>query len=346
MLNEGALVRMVTIYDIAARANVSAMTVSRVINNAGRVSEKTRAKVKQVMEEMNYVPNAMARSLVLQETRILFLLVTDITNPFFTTLARGAEDAAKAYGFRLLFGNSDENVDKESEYIETILKTRVDGALIAPSGDPSRDNLAMLQRHRVPFVLLDREVPGIDADIVLGDTADGAQALVSHLVFQGHRRIALLNGSSSISSARQRMQGYREALAKHGLPFDERYVCEASFGLQRDLSAIENWLFSLDPMPTAIAAGNNVLALEAIRLLRSRGIRIPAELSLVCFDDFGPFAEAEPFVTVAAQQAYAFGCRGIELLVERIRERESAGAWRKIVLPAELIVRHSTAPPA
>jgi LacI family transcriptional regulator len=119
---------MVTIYDIAKKANVSAMTVSKVINNAGRISEKTREKVRLVMEELNYVPNQMARSLVLQQTKILFLLITDITNSFYTTLARGAEDAAKQHGYRLLFGNSDESLMKEGEYIETILGTRAQQA--------------------------------------------------------------------------------------------------------------------------------------------------------------------------------------------------------------------------
>ena len=112
---------MVTIYDIAEKANVSAMTVSRVINNTGKISDKTRAKVKKVMEELHYVPNHTARSLVLQQTHVLFLLITDITNPFYTTLSRGAEDAAKKSGYRLLFGNSDESLEKEADYMSTIL---------------------------------------------------------------------------------------------------------------------------------------------------------------------------------------------------------------------------------
>jgi Transcriptional regulators len=332
---------MVTIYDIAAKANVSAMTVSRVINNTGKISEKTRAKVKRVMEEMNYVPNQTARSLVLQQTKLLFLLITDITNPFYTTLARGAEDAAKKYGYRLLFGNSDESLEKEAEYVTTILQTRVDGVLLAPAGDPSLPHLESLRRHGVPFVLLDREVPGVECDIVLGDSKEGARQLVDHLAAAGHRRIAIVNGSDSISSARLRLQGYMDGLKLNELPYEQQYVFETSFGSLSDLSEMEQWLNGLDPLPTAILSGNNVLAVEVMRLLRHRGLRVPEDISVVCFDDLGPYSDVDPFLTVAAQQAYQFGYMGTTMLVERITDREGAQPWKKIVLPAELLVRRS-----
>ncbi len=332
---------MVTIYDIAAQANVSAMTVSRVINNTGKISDKTRAKVKRVMEELGYVPNQTARSLVLQQTRLLFLLITDIMNPFYTTLARGAEDAAKKSGYRLLFGNSDESLEKESDYVTTILTTRVDGVMVAPAGDPSLPHLEKLRSHNVPFVLLDREVPGIECDIVLGDSKEGARSLVGHLAELGHKRIAMVNGSASISSARLRLQGFREGLKLADLDFDERYIYETSFGPLSDLTEMGQWLDRMDPQPTAIVAGNNVLATEILRLLRERHIRVPDHMSLVCFDDLGPYSEAEPFLTVASQQAYQFGYMGMQMLIERIQERDGRLPWRKIVLPAELLIRKS-----
>jgi LacI family transcriptional regulator len=337
---------MVTIYDIAAKAGVSAMTVSRVINNTGKISDKTRTKVRRVMEELNYVPNMMARSLVLQQSKLLFLLITDITNPFYTTLARGAEDAAKKYGYRLLFGNSDESVDKEKDYIDTILMTRAEGVLVAPAGDPSLPHLEMLRKHQVPFVLIDREVPGMESDIVLGDSKEGARKLVDHLALQGHRRIALINGSPYVSSARLRLEGYKEALKLNDLDYEPAYVLETAFEPRSDLSDIEAWLDRMNPMPTAIVAGNNVLAVEAIRSLHSRGVRVPEQMSLVGFDDLGPYSEIDPFLTVVAQQAYQFGYLGMQMLVERIEERGSGDTrlpWKKIVLPAEMIIRRSVA---
>lgn len=332
---------MVTIYDIAAQAGVSAMTVSRVINNTGRISEKTRSKVKRVMEELHYVPNQMARGLVLQHTRLIFLLIADITNPFYTTLARGAEDAANKSGYRLLFGNSDENISKEADYIQTILATRADGALLAPIGDPSLHHLELLRQQNVPFVLLDREVPGVECDIVLGDSKEGGRRLVEHLVEQGHRNIAMVNGSPSVSSARLRLQGYREGLKLSDLSEHEGYVKETSFGSLHDLSELEEWFASLSPVPTAILAGNNVLAIEMMRLLTSRGIRVPEDISLCCLDNVSPYAEIDPFVTVAAQQAYQLGQLGMQLLIERIQERDTATPWKKYVLPTELVYGRS-----
>lgn len=335
---------MVTIYDIAKQANVSAMTVSRVINNTGKISEKTRNKVKRVMEELNYIPNHMARSLVTQQTNILYLLITDITNPFYTTLARGAEDAALKSGYYLLFGNSDENLDKEGQYINTVLTTRVDGVLIAPTGDRSVPHLNKLEQHEIPFVLLDREVPGIACDIVLGDSRDSGRRLVEYIVSQGHHRIAMINGASTISSARMRLQGYYDGLKLNDVPVRESYVLETNFKRSEDASEIAAWLEQLDPFPTAIVAGNNMLAVEVIRLLKAKGLRIPEDVSIACFDELGPYSEVDPFLTVISQQAYQFGYLGMQMLIERIQNQGSEEPWKKIVLPSDLIIRRSVQP--
>jgi len=178
---------------------------------------------------------------------------------------------------------------------------------------------------------------------VLGDSKEGCRKLVEHLIERGHRKIAMINGSSSVSSARLRLQGFMEALKLNDMPFDLADIHEASFGPRSDLSGIEAWLDGMPELPSAIVAGNNVLALEVLRVLRKRGIAVPDQLSLVCFDDFGPYAEYDPFITVVAQQAYQFGYLGMQLLIERIQKREHAGPWKKIVLPAELVVRRSVA---
>ncbi|MFK7695491.1 LacI family DNA-binding transcriptional regulator [Paenibacillus sp. HJGM_3] len=330
---------MVTIYDVAKKANVSAMTVSRVINNSGRISDKTRSKVKQIMEELNYVPNSTARSLVKQETKMLSLLIADITNPFYTTLARGAEDAAMQLGYKLLFGNSDESLQKEKEYVDMILSTRVDGVLLAPAGDASLEHLQALKRHNIPFVLLDREVPGIECDMIVGESKEGARRLVEHLIGLGHKRIALVNGSSTISTARHRFAGYWEALKLNDIPFDDRLVLELGYKQVQDPSLLDP-LLSLEQPPTAIFAANNFLATGIISVLRSRGIQVPDDMSIVCFDDLGLASQLVPFLTVAAQPAYQFGFLGTQLLLERIQNK-NATDWRKLILPIELITRQS-----
>ncbi|NOU67995.1 LacI family DNA-binding transcriptional regulator [Paenibacillus sp. LMG 31461] len=333
---------MITIYDIAEKAGVSAMTVSRVINNTGRISEETRKRVRKVMEELHYIPNALARSLVSQKTNLISLLITDITNPFYTTLARGAEDAAKKAGYRLLFANSDEDYEKEKDYVDMILSTRVDGVLFAPAGDHSHDNLQQLQKHQIPFVVLDREIPGIDADVVLGDSKEGARNLVEHLIVQGHQRIALINGSQDVSTARLRYLGYNEALQLGGITPDDSLVLHLGYRDFHDETALHE-LLQLDDPPTAIFAANNMLALGVIQSLRHRGLQVPRDMSVVCFDDFGPAGAINPFLTVASQPAYQFGKLGMQLLIERI-EGEASDASRRIMLPSELIVRSSTQP--
>lgn len=335
---------MVTIYDIAKKANVSAMTVSRVINNKGRISEKTRAKVKRIMEELNYVPNEMARSLVLRETQVLFLLITDIMNPFFTTLARGAEDAANKLGYRVLFGNSDESLEKEREYTDTILKSRVDGVLLAPTGDGSLSHLETLRAHDVPFVLLDREVPGIESDVVLGDSREGTRMLMEHMIGRGHTRIALVNGSGDVSSARLRAQAFRDALKLNDLACPEERILELDYAPRSSVARIAEWLKGLSPLPSAVMCGNNMLAIQAIQAIRQCGLSVPEDISVSCFDDLGPAGEIDPFLTVAAQQAYQFGFTGVQLLVSRIASRSpEESPWAKILLPAELVVRRSVA---
>ncbi|MGG4398269.1 LacI family DNA-binding transcriptional regulator [Paenibacillus thiaminolyticus] len=330
---------MATIYDIAKKANVSAMTVSRVINNTGRVSEKTRDKVKQVMEEMRYIPNSVARCLVTQESKIVSLLITDITNPFFTTMARGAEDAAMRHGYRLMFGNSDESFSKEKDYVEMILSMRVDGVLFAPSGDQSKEHLEWLQRQNVPFVLLDREVPGIDCDAVLGDSRDGAKRMVAEMIRYGHRRIALVNGAQDVSTARERQAGYIEALQEAGIELDESLIMQTSYSRVQDLS-VAHWMeLAPEARPTAIFAANNMLALSVLKSVRSLGLRVPDDLSIACFDDFGWVEEANPFFSVASQPAYEFGEQGMQLLLDRIKNREEQP--RQIMLPCDILMRES-----
>lgn len=331
---------MITIYDIAEKAGVSAMTVSRVINNTGRISEATRKRVKKVMEELHYIPNSMARSLVLQKTKILSLLITDITNPFYTTLARGAEDAALRAGYRLLFANSDEDYAKEKGYVDMMLSTRVDGVLFAPTGDHSLENLLQLKKHNIPFVVLDREIPGIEADLVLGDSKEGARNLVEHLIELGHRRIAMINGSPDVSTARLRYTGYREAHLLGGLAVEDSLVIHRNFRDFQDESALDALIHHEHP-PTAIFAANNMLAIGAIQALRKRGLQVPIDLSVVCFDDFGHTDVLNPFLTVASQPAYQFGALGMQLLIERI-EGEATQEHRKIILPSELLIRSST----
>ncbi|MDT0123185.1 LacI family DNA-binding transcriptional regulator [Paenibacillus sp. RRE4] len=334
---------MITIYDIAKKANVSAMTVSKVINRTGRISTATRERVQQVIDELGYIPNSNARSLVLQRTHMVSLLITDITNPFYTTLARGAEDAAHLRGYRVLFGNSDEDYRKEKDYVEAILSTRVDGVLFAPAGDRSLPHLQQLQARNIPFVFLDRTVPGITSDVIAGDSREGAIELIRYLIQLGHEHIALVNGSSEVSTARLREDGYIEGLQEAGITPDPSLILRTSYRDFSDDEGLER-LLSRSQQPTAIFAANNMLAIGVIRLLRKRGIRVPEDISVVCFDDLDLASASDPFLTVIAQPAYEFGYQGMNMLIDRIEGKLSSDA-ENMILSSELRIRTSASVP-
>lgn len=333
---------MVTIYDISKLANVSTMTVSRVINKSGKVSEATRMKVEKAIEELNYIPNSSARYLTAKKSKILSLMITDITNPFFTKVARGAEDKAKQMGYRLLLCNSDENINKESDYINMLISTGVDGVLITPSEDKSRKNLKTLNKYNIPFILLDRKVDGINADEIHGDSQDGTKKILNHLIMNGHKKIAIINGPLDVSTARERQQAYIETLQANHLSIRDDYIFQSHYK-NEDTHEMITKLLSLEKaeQPTAIFAANNIIAINTIKELRERNIQVPEDISIVCFDDLDPAFDLDPFLTVVSQPAYQFGFTGMQMLIERI-EKTAPQEFRKVVLPSELIVRNSS----
>ncbi|WP_121616265.1 LacI family DNA-binding transcriptional regulator [Virgibacillus halodenitrificans] len=333
---------MTTIYDIAKLANVSPMTVSRVINNTGKIKDSTKQRVEHIINELGYIPNSAARSLISKKTKLLSLILTDITNPFFTKVARGAEDKAMELGYQILLSNSDEDPVKEAAYIDMVLSTRVDGVLITPTGDDTVNELNRLTKHQIPAVLLDREIKNFSGDAVIGDSYEGSRKLVEHLISLGHNRIALINGPAAISTARERHRGYVETMESFGFPIVNNYISNINYKTDNTQNIIQT-LFSLpeNERPTAIFAANNFIAVRTIQALDSFGFRVPNDVAVVCFDEIGPIDNFNPFLTVATQPAYEFGQIGIQLLIDRI-EKEGAHQPNKIVLPPKIIIRQSS----
>lgn len=336
---------MVTIYDIAKKANVSPMTVSRVINKSPSIKESTRLKVEEAIRELDYVPNKQARSLTSKETRMVALVIPDISNPFFTNIARGAEDKALQLGYQLILGNTDENPAKESQYMSMLMSTGADGILIVPSGDESAGNVKKLVKRSIPFVYVDRTIREVPADSISGDNLQTTRQLVSHLIGLGHEKIALINGPATLSNARERVQAFLETLQLAGIEPNPAYLIETHFK-QDNLDEIINKLisFSEGERPTAIVAANNFIGVNTLRALRALRIRVPEDMAVTCFDDPDMIPDYNPFLTVAKQPAYDMGFLGMQLLVERIQGSAPA-APRRIVLPSELIVRSSTGKP-
>ncbi|PMQ01963.1 MAG: LacI family transcriptional regulator [Dictyoglomus sp. NZ13-RE01] len=338
---------MVTIHDVAKKAGVSVMTVSRVINGKRNVKQSTRERVLKAIEELGYVPNSIARSLTLKKTATIGLVISDITNPFFTTIARGVEDTAIAKHFTVILCNTDENPDKELMYIEVLSRNKVDG-LIFTSASGRKSPLKSVFLRNIPLVLIDRTIEGLDdVDIVRGDSIEGAYLLTKHLLDLGHRRIGIVVGSKHISTAVDRIEGYKRAFREYNIPIDESLIKinENSKFSKEDGYRLTKELLSLKEPPTAIFGGNNLMAIGAILAIREMGLKIPDDISLVSFDDVESLSEVYPFLTVVKQPAYTMGVLATELLIRRIENKDKIKEKREILLKPELIIRSSTAPP-
>ena len=317
------------------------MTVSRVINNSGYISQETRERVEAAIAELGYVPNALARSLRFKQTQTIALVLTDITNPFFTTLARGVEDAASEQGFSVMFCNTDESRSEEIEYLNVLVQKQTDGVLLVPASG-SAESLSFLRSQGVPVVVVDRRVPGFQVDMVRCDSEEGAHALVSHLIELGHRRIAALMGPETISTAADRLAGYYRALAESGLSSEPSLVLHDRYSQKGGYRMAQKALEST-PRPTALFAGNNLIAVGVLRALRDAGLRVPEDISVASFDDVPESLVMDPFLTVVTQPAYEMGRQATGLLLDRLAG-EGPAEVREIVLPTELVVRKSTAP--
>jgi LacI family transcriptional regulator len=333
---------MSTIRDVAQRAGVSTMTVSRVINRTGYVRPETQKRVESAVAELGYVPNTLARSLRFKRTRTLALVLTDITNPFFTTMARGVEDVASDHGFNVIFCNTDESEREQARYLTVLVQKQVDGVLLVPARS-SAEPIAFLQQHGIAVVVLDRRVPGAQVDVVRCDSEQPAYELTRLLLEQGHRRISMLSGPTDVSTANDRVAGYRRAFAAAGLVAPEELIFYNAYttagGKQMACRAL-----AVTPRPTAFFAANNFIAIGAYHTLLDQGLHVPADISMVTFDDLPPTITLDPFLTVAAQPAEEMGRCATELLLKRLNQEEPF-ACQEILLPISVIVRRSSAPP-
>ena len=329
---------MATIRDVARKAQVSQVTVSRVLNQSGPVSDETEKRVLAAIEELCYVPNVLARGLRSRRTQTIALVITDVTNPFWTTVARGVEDKAAENGFSVILCNTDEDPEKEDEYLDILLQKRVDGIIIAPTGRAS-GGLPNLPNDEILYVLIDRCLPGCDADVVRGDSLEGACQLVQHLLEIGHRRIGLITGPAHVSTADDRLAGYRQALEEFQIPFDPDLVLRGNYDEESGYE-LTNALLSLSDQPTAIFAANNFIAIGALRALRDARVRVPEEMAIVTFDEIPQLSVVYPFLTVIAQPAYEMGAIATQLLLERLAGLRDER--REIVLKTKLIIRASS----
>ncbi|RDI94607.1 LacI family transcriptional regulator [Meiothermus sp. QL-1] len=332
---------MVSLDDVAKRAQVSPSTVSRALSHPEMVAKATRERILQAVEELGYQPNQVARSLRKRSSRTLGLIITDILNPFHATLAKGVQDAAEKHDYTVFFFNTDEEPEKERRALYSLRGHLPQGLLIVPTAK-ARENLKLMKN--LPIVELDRSsgTPGVRT--VMVDNIGGARKAVQHLIELGHQRIGMIVGRLDISTAVERHQGYREALAAAGIPYCETLVLPGNHR-EEDGRKAALALLSLPPeeRPTALFVGNNEMTIGAVLAIRELGLRIPEDISIVGFDDSRWAATTHPALTVVAQPTYELGYLACESLISSLSQETSLPP--NIRLEVSFIVRESTAPP-
>jgi LacI family transcriptional regulator len=348
----------VNIRQVADRAGVSTATVSHVINQTRFVRDETRNRVLEAIKALNYLPSTLARGLATNTTQTIGLIISDITNPFFTAVARGVEDVFNYQGYHTIFCNTDEDPAREDEYLRLLFAHQIDGLIIAPTGVRS-DRLIHMAEAEVPIVLLDRGAPDINAPLVEVDNEGGAYQATRYLIELGHRRIGILTGIETISTLNMRVSGYRRALIEGGIPIDEALIVRAdprfhknqlSLADSRLSTSITNLqmtpsaysalqgLLDLPDRPTALFVTNNQMTLGTLHALTERKLRCPEDISLVSFDDHDWAPLFAPPLTVVSQPTYELGQMAARLLVKLIYHQEFESP---APLPVELVIRES-----
>jgi LacI family transcriptional regulator len=333
---------VVTVRDVARHAGVSTSTVSHVLNRTRFVSDDLRERVTAAMLELDYEPNAAARMLSLKRSNTLGLIVSDIRNPFFSSVARGVEDVAQEHGYTVVLCNSDETLARETACLKALQSRQVDGVLLASAG-AADEYVTRLIQAGCPVILVDRDLPGVGAPAVVLDNEGAAYSAVRHLIERGHRRIGMISGRHSISTTIERVAGYERALREAGLQPDARLVISGESTSEGGAEATHQ-LLDIEPSPTAIFSGNNLMSIGALHAISSRDLSVPDDVALVGFDDFPfPWSDAfRPHLTTVAQPTYELGRRSAEMLLHMLRQSTPPQAELRVVLEGKLVIRESS----
>jgi LacI family transcriptional regulator len=334
---------MARLIDVARRAGVSISTASYVVTGSRSVGEETRRRVLEAIAETGYTPDAVARALRSSRSETVALVVPDIRNPFFTALIDGVEAEARANSQSLLFVNTGEDPAREVATLRDLRAQRVDGFIIGLTRQTPPDFVKSLHDSKKPFVFVDRAVPaGVDQVTVANDIA--AKVMVDHLVGIGHRRIGMVAGVRGISTAEDRLAGYRAGLEAAGIPYDEALVIDG--GSRREVArrAVTEALSKPD-RPRALVVSNNDMTLGTLEAIARLGLCIPTDIAVVSLDDVPWAGVLSSPLTAVSQPSFTMGREAMRLLLRRVRSPEAPPRW--VRLRPEFVHRQSCGcPPA
>lgn len=329
--------RSATIKDVATHASVSVATVSAVMNGNKYVSPELVQRVQESIAVLGYKRNSFARGLKTQTSYSIGLIVPDITNPFFTNIARGVEDVANAHNYSLMLGNTDEDPEKEKKYLHLLESKQADGLIIAVTAR-SHEYLQALPLQDLALVSIDRSLFDLGVDTVMVDNREGARGAIEHFLSLGHRRIGLVSGLRGIAPTEERLQGYTDALEKFGLTVDPALIAMTYARIDGGKRGAMQ-LLALADRPTALFLMDGTMTIGALQAIAELGLRCPEDIAIACFDDF-PWARVmRPYLTVVDQPTYEIGQQAANLLFERLQNRKQDP--REIRLHTHLVVRES-----
>ncbi|GMB09372.1 LacI family DNA-binding transcriptional regulator [Thermolongibacillus altinsuensis] len=323
---------MATIRDVAKLAGVSVATVSRVLNQNGYVNEETEKRVRQAIEQLNYKPNEVARTLFKKTSKTIGLIVPDISNPFFPELVRAVEDVTNIYDYTVILCNSDEKIEKEKEYIEVLKQKYVDGIILTTN----QLELAEVSELDVPVVVLDRPL-NHSFPSVIADNYGGARLATRHLYEIGCRRIAHIQGPLHVVNAMERFKGYRDEMQELGL-WDEDLVILGNYQLNQTKEAVLQALKEQEI--DGIFAGNDVMAVGALKAVQQLGLRVPGDVAIIGYDGIPLTEMTTPELSTISQPIYEMGAIAARLLVKKIEGQPLEQIHH--VLPVKLVQRQST----
>jgi LacI family transcriptional regulator len=338
--NSATLKARVTRNDVARRARVAPSTVSYVINNGPRpVSLEARERVLKAIDDLGYHPSDVARSLRTRRTLTIGLVIPDITNPFYGEMVQAVEEVSLRHGYTVILGHSSHLPERELRYAQVLRSKQVDGVIFLPV-TPDLEPVATLTRAGIEVVVLERDVPGYPC--IVADEHNGGCLATRHLLELGHRKIGCIVLAGDSTSSVARAEGYRTALQEAGISPEQGWIVESEYGYVAGETAAHE-LLKLPERPTAVVAHNDLIAIGAMKAFMEAGLRVPADISVVGFDDIAAASYVQPPLTTVAYPKRQMGRAGIEMLLGLLSSQEGMSTGT-LKLAVELVVRASTGP--
>lgn len=328
-----------TLKDVAREVGISPMAVSKALNGKGGVSPETMSRVMEAAKRLNYTPNVVAKSLRLNNTKTIGVVVSDSSQTFFAKVVKGIEDTASEHGYSIILCNTDQNYEKEKKAVQILINKRIDGLILAASMLTRREDVAFLKSFGVPFVFLIRRSESDEVDYVINDNVIGAYQMIGYLIRSGSRSIRFVNLYEESPSGKDRLAGYRKALEEAGIPYDPRLVTNVKPTIEDGYAAMRQVLDRGEPVET-VFCGCDVIGVGVMEAILEKGLAIPGDVRLAAYDDIDFASYLRVPLTTVRQPKYTIGCKGTELLIEKIRNADREA--QHLILKPELIIRQST----